>query len=185
MRRILLRFKTYPLVLKDKAHYGCGDIFMDGWLNIDAVRPEPPPGISYFRANLTERHPFPSECFSFGFSEDFLEHLTQSQSLIFLSEAYRTLKHGGVLRLSFPGLEGVLKKHYLDNSYETAKLATKEAYEMWGHHHFYSRETLALVAKHIGFRAVSFQSFGESNHQELRGIDTRTNTANTWAELMK
>jgi predicted SAM-dependent methyltransferase len=171
-------------------HYGCGGILVPKWLNVDVAAP--PADVDrrgrFFRAvDLTQRHPFADASFDLGYAEDFLEHLSQAQSLIFLSEAYRTLRSGGVLRLSFPGLEGVLQKHYLGGSAAALAQAHRDAYESWGHVHFYSREELRLVASQIGFQEVDFLSFQESRRPELVPMDTRSEQAdlNTYAELTK
>ena len=158
----------------------------EDWLNVDLAKGHD--GVSnYLYVNLIEIHPFQDETFQYAFGEDFLEHLSQSESILFLTEAFRSLKRGGVLRLSFPGLEGVLKKHYTPTSYEVAKLAISEAYTMWGHHHFYSKGELELVACHLGFSEVHFCKYGESIHEALSGIDSRSHqpTLNTYAELIK
>ena len=157
-----------------KAHYGCGDIFFGKeWANIDCQDLASRPGQTYFRADLTAFHPFPSDVFQFAYAEDFLEHLTQADSLIFLSEAYRCLKPGGVLRLSFPGLKQVLAKHFRESHYHGASLGKAEAFTPYGHHHFYCEESLEITARHIGFSHVAFADYGESNHAELRGLEVR------------
>lgn len=170
-----------------RVHYACGSTFFGAdWLNIDLC--EGHLGVdNYLCVNLTERHPFPDNSFRFGFAEDFLEHLPQGESIVFLSEACRTLSQGGVLRISFPGLEGVLAKHYQKPDFDVAKLALSEAYTMWGHHHFYSRAELEMVARHIGFSKVEFCAFGKSAHPELCGLDSRADQSalNTYAELTK
>lgn len=164
----------------DKIQYGCGQNVLDGWLNVDGFK-------SYYawhavpqavqdkihRMELLDRHPFQDASFQFGFAEDFLEHLDQAESLIFLSEAFRCLRPGGVLRLSFPGLVGVLKRHYRETTFEGALTGFKEAYEMWHHKHFYSAESLETVARHLGFTGFAQVRFGESNHPALRKLDTR------------
>src|SRR4051812_3763507 len=102
-----------------KAQYGSGSNPLgDGWLNVDRELTSPDGTKLYMSADLTSKHPFPADWFSFAFAEDFLEHLRQEQSLIFLAEVLRCLRPGGVLRLSFPGLRGVLKKHYRTGGYE-------------------------------------------------------------------
>ncbi|HRE83407.1 MAG TPA: methyltransferase domain-containing protein [Opitutaceae bacterium] len=180
--------------LPDKIQYGCGQNVFEGWLNVDGFK-------SYYawhavpqavqekihRMELLDRHPFPDDSFRFGFAEDFLEHLDQAESLIFLSEAYRCLKPGGVLRLSFPGLEGVLRRHYRGTHHEGAVTGFKEAYEMWHHKHFYSAASLETVARHLGFSDFKQVRFGESNHAELRGLDTRPDQIdlNLMVELTK
>ena len=89
--------------------------------------------------------------------------------------------------MAFPGLEGVLEKHYPDAEYETIILAKEEAYTAWGHLHFYSREELTTVAKHIGFSEVNFKKFGESDYPVLAGLETREEQVglNTYVELVK
>ena len=102
---------NYSAILTKKVirnvNYGSGHALLkkEGWLNVDRLRPLPTMEEPYLKANLAERHPFPSGCFQHAFAEDFLEHLTQDESLVFLSEAFRTLHEKGVLRLSFRGLK--------------------------------------------------------------------------------
>jgi predicted SAM-dependent methyltransferase len=173
-----------------KIHYACGKTIMENWLNAD-IRPrigfQAPDRKIYLKMSLVHPHPFPSDRFEFGFSEDFLEHLIQADSITFLSEAFRTLKKDGVLRISTPGLAQVLKKHYSAPSFQASQLGKSQAYSMWGHHHFYSGPSIEMVAKHIGFRKVEFPKYGESNHRELRGLDTRIEQAdlNLIVELTK
>ena len=62
-----------------------------------------------------------------------------------------------------------------------------EAYSFWDHIHFYSTDELVLVAKHLGFKQVTFVEYGKSEHAELAGLDTRSTQIglNTYAELTK
>jgi predicted SAM-dependent methyltransferase len=169
-----------------KAHYGsAGILFAKDWVNLD-FSDEPETDAHYLKTDLTEKHPFPDGWLSVGYAEDFLEHLDQEQSLRFLIEVHRTLQPGGVVRLSFPGLEGVLRKHYTPATFGAACIASTEAYDMWGHRHFYSREELKTVAAHIGFREVRFCEFGVSPRPELNGLDRRSGQTqlNTYAELV-
>jgi predicted SAM-dependent methyltransferase len=170
------------------ANYGCGSKLVPGWLNLDLGAPIAGSASAPFLAvNLASHHPFRAASFRRGYAEDFLEHLSQAQSLAFLSEAHRTLEPGGVLRLSFPGLEGVLRTHYRPGGFEAVAAGQWEAYDKWGHVHFYSREELRLVATHVGFRAVEFRAFRESPDPTLAAMDTRSDQAdvNTIVELTK
>ncbi|QDT10860.1 methyltransferase domain-containing protein [Planctomycetes bacterium K23_9] len=176
-----------------KIQYACFKNLLSDWVNVDmvskkkALKGRPDDQYVYFTVDLTQRHPFPSDRFEFAYGEDFLEHLTQADALIFLAEAFRTLAADGTLRLSFPGLEGVLRKHYQTADYETAVTARQIAYDDLGHFHFFSREELVTVAKHIGFRDVKYCQFGESDHPELSNRETRENQkeVNTYVELTK
>lgn len=167
-----------------KVHYGCGSTILDGWLNVDLHDCDDE---RYLKVNLLERHPFDDYSVEYGFSEDMLEHLTQAESIFFLSEVHRSLVRGGVLRLSFPGLEGVLKRHYSPAQGAQIRKGELEAYCYWDHIHFYSKEELTTVAQHLGFSSISFVDFGKSSFPDLVGLDTRTHQIglNTYAQLIK
>lgn len=171
-----------------KAHYGSGGHLLgNGWVNIDLHPKNPPSGELIMKADLACRHPFPSDYFLFSFAEDFLEHLTQDESIIFLSEVFRCLQIGGVLRLSFPGLRGVLQRHYRSSDYDGASVGSEEAFARYYHKHFHCEESLSIVARHIGFSDVQFVQYGKSIHEELRNIDHRADQQdlNIYAELIK
>ncbi len=124
-----------------RIQYASADKLMPGWLNVDLapeahIRHVCTVDAIYRCVNLVQPHPFADDTFEYGFGEDFLEHLEQDEAIIFLCEAYRTLKPGGVLRLSTPSLEGVLVKHYQTSDYGGAVMGQHEAYRMWGHLHF-------------------------------------------------
>lgn len=167
-----------------KVHYGCGSNLIEGWLNIDLYKSL---ARNYRYVNLLEKHPFRDKSVGFGFSEDMLEHITQAESIFFLGEVFRTLVPQGVMRLSFPGLEGVLERHYSPASETRVRQGEFEAYSFWDHIHFYAKDELTLVAKHIGFSRIDFVEYGQSRHPELCNLDTRTSQIglNTYVELTK
>ncbi|GAB3693526.1 hypothetical protein GCM10027592_13480 [Spirosoma flavus] len=187
-----------------KIQYGCGTKLLNEWVNVDSLPVEllaawrrnqmpdadqHPVELFFYRTlDLTSRQPFADNCFEYGFCEDFIEHISQAESITFLSECYRVLKPGGILRMSFPGLEGVLKNHYFGpTSYQSANVAKQDCYDQWEHIHFYSREELRLVATHLGYSNVTFTTYGTSDHAELHGLETRANQdkVNTYVELQK
>ncbi|BAM86860.1 hypothetical protein S58_08490 [Bradyrhizobium oligotrophicum S58] len=167
-----------------KVNYGCGSTILDDWINIDLFEHDHP---AYYQVNLLDKHPFADNTVRFGYSEDMLEHLPQAASIFVVAEIYRTLKPGGVMRFSFPGLEGVLHRHYSPATETRIREGEFEAYAFWDQIHFYAKEELRLVAEHIGFRKVSFFTYGISDHAELQGRDTRAHQVdlNTFAELTK
>lgn len=171
----------------NKIHYGCGSTLLDGWLNVDAYPSELISATNYRQINLLDRHPYGDLSIRFGFAEDVIEHFTQAESIFFLSEVYRSLMNGGVLRLSFPGLEGVLDRHYSPPSSPVISAGEIEAYSIWDHYHFYSRDELELVAKHLGFSRVQFVEYGLSAYDDLSDLDTRSEQIglNTYVELTK
>src|ERR1700722_15209239 len=167
-----------------KVNYGCGGTIIPGWLNVDLFDLDNP---DFMRVNLLEKHPFEDGSVAVGYSEDMIEHLQQAERIFFLSEVYRSLEPGGVVRLSFPGLEGVLKRHYTPPTELRVRQGEFEAYSFWDHIHFYSKEEISLVTRHLGFGAVDFFEYGLSPHHELRERDTRAHQIdlNTFVELTK
>jgi predicted SAM-dependent methyltransferase len=167
----------------DKIHYGSGINILANWLNTDFLDLD---FENYIQLDLCDKQPFPENSISFAFSEDFLEHLSQEDSIFFLTEVFAVLKMGGVLRLSFPGLEGVLKTHLRNEKFRHFNLKL-EAYKFWGHLHFYSREELTLVAQSIGFSKIEFVEYGKSSYSELQNLETRFNQIglNIYVELTK
>ena len=172
----------------DKAHYGCGPIlFGDGWVNIDYMHAPKDSTKLYLMANLASKHPFPTNFFNYSFAEDFIEPLDQAESIIFLYEAYRTLRPNGVLRMSVPGLRGALARHYKSRDYEGVSEAQEEAYKSHGHKHFFCEESLSIVGQHIGFSNILFVEYGKSNHKELCNLEYREDQkdCNFYVELTK
>lgn len=169
-----MRHANPPPDLPRKAHYACGGNILPGWLNLDGFDACYPwdsiaekVKAQIMRIDLAGAHPFPANQFEFGYSEHFLEHLDQAESLIFLAECHRTLAPGGVLRLAFPGLRGVLRRHYRQSDFAGANQGRQEAFTMWSHKHFYCEESLALVATHLGFSRAEVVPTGHSAHPEL------------------
>lgn len=177
-----------------RVHYACGPKPLPGWVNVDIYPLEVmtkrfgmPEEFVYCQTDLGGRQPFPDNSFSLAFAEDFIEHLSQQDSIVFLSECLRVLKPGGVLRLSFPGLAGVLKRHFATPTHAAIAKGIHDAYLHFAHLHFYSREELELVAAHLGFSRIHFASFGCSDHEGLRGLETRDKQQdlNIYVELTK
>ncbi len=87
--------------------------------------------------------------------------------------------------MSFPSLEGVLNNHY--DTFSKSYIGKIEAYTIWDHLHFYSKDELYLVAKHIGFKSFEIVEYGKSKHKELNNLDTRIEQKdlNLYVELTK
>jgi hypothetical protein len=187
--------------LPRKIQYACGLNPLEGWLNVDFFDDAliwnfthlggVPENVaeSVYKLNLLEQHPFPDNHFEFAFCEDFVEHIQQRDAILFLFEAYRTLQPGGVLRLSTPGLEGVMSNHFNMPSYESILENHDSAYTRWGHVHFFTHESLKTMASFLGFREYRITSYGKSIHKELENLETRAEQSeykiNLYAELVK
>lgn len=184
--------------LKDSINYACGIKPLEGWTNADyfdgsVLWQFKETGIpadlvaQVVHLDLLQPHPFPDGSFQFAFCEDFIEHIDQKSSLRFLVEIYRTLAPGGVLRLSTPSFDGVLARHFKGANTAEVEVGIGDAYDPWGHVHFYSHATLRMVAEALGFVNYTECDYGTSLHPRLRGLETRSEQIglNLYAEMTR
>lgn len=83
-----------------KMQIGCGPNLFEGWLNTDLNCNDK---IAYLNAGA--KFPIESDTFDFVYSEHLFEHLKVEQQLNMLSESYRILKKGGILRIAMPNID--------------------------------------------------------------------------------
>ena len=120
------RYKNYqPL----KLHFGCGPRVLKGWVNID-LKYEPCEnylkyyGDRYYpkeiRGDKSDLYafdvtkcglPLPNNCVDVVFHEDFLEHLSQQEQIVFLTETFRVLKPEAIHRVNTPNLIHSMRDH--------------------------------------------------------------------------
>lgn len=172
---------------------GCGPNILDGWYNTD-IQP-----IDERVDYLDASKPFPieDESFNFIFSEHMFEHLTYQQGKNMLSECYRVLKPGGVLRLSLPTLGFLFNLYMLGDNvegvyYEYIKWAMESFdesgclydriidkscfvinnfYRLWGHKMIYSSSAINEMLHNAGFKLVLKSSNYNSDYPELCDVN--------------
>jgi predicted SAM-dependent methyltransferase len=111
----------------NKINLGCGNIYLteDGWTNYDYS----PSHSSVQRANLFGPLPIQDESAELVYSSHFLEHIPYDLVQGFLSECYRILAPGGILRLVLPDLEELCQSYLLhrkNNEHDLAKVVLLE-----------------------------------------------------------
>lgn len=85
---------------------GCGATYHPEWVNIDVE----PVSKEVLRHDVTTTPlPFEDSCFDACYCSHVLEHLSGDDAKHLLSEIYRVLKPGGVIRIVVPDLEGVVR----------------------------------------------------------------------------
>lgn len=165
---------------------GAGDTGRPGWVNVDTMRLQ---GITC-QYDCRQRLPFATASVRGIFCEHFFEHIDYTEEVpFFLSECYRVLQPGGVVRIivpdagrylhayTEPGWQtiGALRSLHPDQTdpllrtvYHT-KMELINAVFRQGHEHkfAYDYETLAFVLQRYGFAHIEQQSFGVSRLPEL------------------
>jgi len=181
--------------LKKRINYACGLNVLPSWTNTDYFSAESfPNGIvpegmkdKVYHVDLASRHPFPDNQFAFAYCEDFIEHLDQQDLITFFFEVRRCLKKGGVLRISTPGLQEAMYRHYYGKNFPDLQNEHYQCYSRWGHRCLYTHDSLRAIALGCGFSRYRERTFGMSTHPDLNNIDTRSEQIelNIIAELTK
>jgi predicted SAM-dependent methyltransferase len=102
---------------------GCGSRYHRDWINIDFVSSSSDV-ISY---DLTGRLPFSESEIDVVYHSHLLEHFRKDHALYFLTECFRILKPGGIIRVAVPDLEQIVRAYLelLDNSLKDDEIAKK------------------------------------------------------------
>jgi predicted SAM-dependent methyltransferase len=157
---------------------GCGYRPMKGWVNVDRAR-GPEVQVVW---DLSKGLPFPDSSCAAVFSEHFIEHITKPDAARLLSECYRILKPGGVLRVSTPDAELFLRSYAGDQEFlahssfsqaiDTPVDRVNYMMREYGLHLWsYDEELLTLMLKRAGFDSIVRQRFGISLHPRMNDID--------------
>lgn len=188
-------------------HLGCGNNILKGWLNTDITTYD---NISYLNAE----HPFPIEdnSLDYIFSEHMFEHLTYESGKSMLQECYRTLKYGGVLRLTTPSLDFLMtlyhepqKKKHQDYARWSLQQFAPQIYadfnngdnelpmafvinnfmHFWGHQMIYNYSLLYKMLEKSGFKNIKECPIGSSEHPYLCCLEHHGNVIPFWANEME
>jgi len=99
-----------PLVSNGQrlVNVGCGRTFHPAWENLDLFPADP----SVRQINILHGLPYQTATVDACYSSHVLEHLRQADAIQFISEQFRVLKAGGIIRVAVPDLE-VICRNYL------------------------------------------------------------------------
>lgn len=183
---------------------GCGATGRAGWVNIDAYQA---PGVNCVY-DCRMQLPFADSSVKGIFCEHFFEFLDYTEHVpYFISECYRVLQPGGVLRLIVPDAEQYLHAYIApgweamqslrnldeqnqDPSYKFHYNTKLELVNMvfrtgYLHKYAYDYETLAFVLERYGFSTVKKQCCGQSFIEELCIDQERRSSESLYVEAKK
>ncbi len=90
---------------KKYLNLGCGNHYHPLWTNIDFSSTGP--GVIAY--NLLDGIPYDDDSFDVVYHSHVLEHFPKNKALPFISECYRVLKPGGIIRIAIPDLEQIIR----------------------------------------------------------------------------
>lgn len=163
-----------------RLNIGCGDVYFDGWVNIDRDSPK-----ADLKMDIRAALPYEDNGVDFIYNEHLIEHLTVQEGVAVLSEFYRVLKPGGVLRIATPDLDYLVFKYFffwkrqdwikrfgygwIKTRAEMMNIGFRE----WGHQYLYNREELERRLKEAGFKEISRRKMNKSKFPDLKNRETR------------
>lgn len=160
----------------DKLHLGSGARLLPGWANIDIG------GRGTLLWDLRKPLPIAAPCVRLVYTEHFIEHIPRGDALRLFGHARKVMLPGAVLRVSTPDLRK-LADDYLNGRVvqmehggwypETPCQMINEGMRLWGHVHIYDEPELVALLKECGFTDIRRVAWGESDHAELRGLESR------------
>jgi predicted SAM-dependent methyltransferase len=162
-----------------KLEIGHPRIPKSGWLSVDQ-------GLASAAAGI----PAPNNSFDYVRSEHTIQCMPFQSGLGMLRECHRILKPGGVLRVTTPSVDALrqmispghspLHEKYMDWSVRssvpgapavTSAMFLNNFMRNWGHVFIYDVVTLRLILQTAGFDSIVESVVGESDHEQLRGLE--------------
>jgi predicted SAM-dependent methyltransferase len=165
------RIKRY-----DKLHLGSGGRLLEGWANLDIN------GLGGLVWDLRKPLPLTKAQVRFVYTEHFIEHIERNDAVRLFSHARKVMAPGGVLRVSTPDLVKLVDDYRAGKVVrmehggwfpETPCRMVNEGMRMWGHTFVYDEAELTGLLRECGFKETKRVQWGESEHPELRNLESR------------
>jgi predicted SAM-dependent methyltransferase len=160
----------------DKLHLGSGGRLLGGWANLDIN------GLGSLVWDLRKPLPIRSGAVRFVYTEHFIEHIRREDADRLFRHALRVMAPGGIVRVSTPDLEKLMEDYRTGRLVrmehggwfpETPCRMVNEAMHLWGHVFLYDEPELRGLLEECGFSDVHRVGWGESEHSELAGLESR------------
>ena len=125
--------------------------------------------------NVGKPWPFGDETVNAIFSSHVVEHLSIRAARVCLSNAYRVLRKGGVLRIVVPDLDKCIADYSEAAAYEWAidVFEANQIAEKNMHHFMYNCSSMARLMRECGFSDVKRQAFRVGKCPDLERLDNR------------
>jgi predicted SAM-dependent methyltransferase len=173
-----IRRLATPAKLKkhDKLHLGSGGRIIDGWANIDIT------GLRTITWDLRNPLPLAPGQVRFVYSEHFIEHIDRDAARSLLKRVREAMASGAAIRLSTPDLAKLVDDYRSGRVIrmehgawfpDTPCRMLNEGMRLWGHVFVYDEPELVALLKECGFSDIRRVKRGESDHPELRGLESR------------
>ena len=150
-----------------KLHLGCGPKYIEGWIHCDALE--------YQHVDIigpVDSLPIDDCMAEIVYASHVLEHFGRHECISVLSEWYRVLKPGGILRLAVPNFMAACEV-YLDASLgDNIDLikglvcgGQKDEFDFHGN--IFDQKSLEAMLKSVGFQSVKTWDWRATEHSHI------------------
>jgi len=150
-----------------KLHLGCGDVHLDGFVNIDSMHMPTVDAVADIR--YLHARKYPKNSADLIYASHVLEHFTRWEYGSVLRRWFDILKPGGILRVAVPDFEKIClhyQKHK-DLPLLRGSLYGGQDYENNFHHWCWDFDSLSQDLEEVGFREVYRYDWRETEHAHV------------------
>lgn len=125
--------------------------------------------------DVTKRFPFPGDTFECAFSSHVLDNLYPAQARFCLTEVFRVLQPGGVLRLVVCDLDRCIEQYDPNNAdaFCQSMYVSNQPKDRNKHHWMYNERSLKKLLAEVGFWRITRASFRVGECPDVKVIDNR------------
>lgn len=164
-----------------KLHLGCGETYLDGWVNIDAPMAK---GMEYSNikadiyANINDLS-YNNETVDEVFLNAVFEHFQRHEALLNLRKFYSWLKDGGKATIVVPDFWKTIKKlkhskSESEKSFWYRHLFGPQDTKLYGNHlDGFDKGRIGKIFNTVGFEKIKIKSFGAMPFLRVEAIKTK------------
>jgi predicted SAM-dependent methyltransferase len=150
-----------------KLHLGCGPKYIKGWHHVDALKFD-----HVDTVGPVDKLPFGDGEAEIIYASHVLEHFGRHKCIEVLTEWYRVLRPGGILRLAVPNFEVACALYLNSNAINKLELikglvcgGQKDEYDFHGN--IFDFDSLKNLLVEAGFKKVQLWDWRETEHTHI------------------
>ena len=147
-----------------KLHLGCGEKYIPGFIHIDIRKFE---HIDYV-TSIDNLYMFKDNTVDLIYASHILDHVKRAETEVVLSEWYRVLKKGGILRIAVSNFEAVVEIYLKNKNLEELMglLYGGQTYENNYHYRTFDFQSLSNILRKVGFRKIYRYDWKKNIHKD-------------------